>query len=228
MKSRIFGELLQVEPHPGQAGNAAGFSQDDLMTGSSDFPFEMAPFRFQCLQLLTGNGKPLLLGEQIIQECDLPVYLFEKFGTIRLGGMPRCKRFRILFFLLLTFDKSLFVGRIAERRSEKTELVFDEFLQHVVGRSIVVRNDQHRFPGNENVGDDVQYGLRLAGSGRALNDADRMLESLLYGFQLACIAAERIDQPPFRIRLRPEETGIEIGRQCRFVRHETDFVVLFG
>ena len=142
--------------------------------------------------------------------------------------MPRCKRLRILFFLLLTFDKALFVVRIAERRGEKPELVFDEFFQYVIGRRVVVRDDQHRFPGNEDIGDNVQNGLCLAGSGRALNDADRMLESLLYGFQLACVAAERIDQPPFRIRLRFEETGIEIDCQRRFVRHETDFVVLFG
>ena len=110
----------------------------------------------------------------------------------------------------------------------KTELVFDEFFQHVVGRRVVVRDDQHRFPGNEDVGDDVQDGLRLAGSGRALNDADRMLESFLHGFQLARIAAERIDQLPFRIRLRFEETGVEVGCQRRFVRYKPYFVVLFG
>ena len=147
---------------------------------------------------------------------------------IRFGGVPRCKCLRILFFLPLAFDKSLFVVRIAEWRNEKIEPVFDEFFQHVISRGVVVRDDQHRFSGDEDVGDDVQNRLRLTCSGRALNDADRMFESLLHGFQLACVAAERIDQPPFRIRLWPEETGIEIGCQCRFIRNESDFVVLLG
>ena len=142
--------------------------------------------------------------------------------------MPRCKSFRILLFALLTFDKALFVVRIAKRCSKKTELVFDEFFQHIIGRRVVVRDDQHRFSGNEDVGDDVQNGLRLACPWWALDDADRMLESSLHCFQLARIAAERIDQPLFRIGLSFEKTGVEVGCQYCFVRHEPHFVVLFG
>lgn len=150
------------------------------------FPFFISSDKFMetAVRISVGGLSPTINWKDLArQEFELPSLDEQKVLADKLWAAYRLKEaYKKLLVATDEMVKSLFVVRIAERCGEKAELVFDEFFQHVIGRRVVVRDDQYRFSGNENVGDDVQNRLCLAGSRRALNDADRMLESLLHGF----------------------------------------------
>ena len=93
----------------------------------------------------------------------------------------------------LCIQKLLFVGKTAEKRSQKSSIFLLQLFHNIMRCGIVVGDNRHGFSAANNIGDDIQDRLCLSSTRWPLNDTDFGGKRPFYRQLLTLVQAKRID-----------------------------------
>lgn len=177
-------------------------------------------------QLLSSTSQPLLPFENRLQRFGFGLDGAEEFRRVCFGRIPRVDLGRDGLLDSLCFDEGRLSLKAAQQGGEKSQPLLLQLLDHIFDGRVVVRDDQHGLLLHHKIGHDVEDRLRLAGSRRALDDADLIPEGCLDGSLLAGVAPEGVDERrrrelPWRVL-----AGIQVEGRRRTVGDEVDLLIL--
>ena len=113
-----------------------------------------------------------------------------------------------------------------QKGSQKREPSLLQFFRHIQGGGVIIGDNSYRLTISNRIGDDIQNGLCLSGTGRSLDDADLGGKGVLHRCFLALVQTKGVDDC---LRERPHcglLGRIQIAGQHGYVADTFDPLIL--
>ena len=151
---------------------------------------EIVLLRRQLQKFLLNGGNAVLPVEHLAEFFGEPRHLLVQLGLLLRFQNPRR---HIGISARLCLQKVIFIGTASQESRQERKPLLLQFFRHIQGGGVVVGDNGHSLAVSDRIGDDIQNGLCLSGTGRSLDDADLGGKSVLHRCSLALIQAKGID-----------------------------------
>ena len=146
--------------------------------------------RCQLQKFLLNGGNAVLPVEHLAEFFGEPRHFLVQLGLL-LRFQDPCRHIGISARLCL--QKVILIGTAPQKSGQERKALFLQFFRHIQGGGVVVGDNGHSLAVSDRIGDDIQNGLCLSGTGRPLDDADLGGKGVLHRCFLALIQAKGID-----------------------------------